>query len=99
MAKYLIMLKAKNMLPHFSEDHLKKFKSGVEAALKKGSIEGAYAKVGGGLVFVVNFPGHAELTLELRKHQITDAEVIPLVPLNKLLEAHIDYRKTGVRKV
>jgi hypothetical protein len=99
VAKYLIILKAKNMLPRFEEEHLKKFKQGVEAALKKGSIEGAYAKVGGGLVFVVNFPGNAELTLELRKHQIVDAEVIPLVPLTSLLEAHIDFRKTGVRKV
>ena len=99
MAKYLIILKTKNMLPKFGEDHLVKFKEGIEAALKKGSIEGAYAKVGGGLVFVVNFPGNAELALELRKHQITDAEVIPIVPLNKLLEAHVDFRKTGVRKV
>jgi len=97
--KYLVVMKSHGMLDKLQAKHLETFKSGIQKALKKGSIEGAYAKVGGGLVFVLNQPGHAELSLELRKNHITDAEVIPVVPLVSLLDAHIDHRKTGVAKV
>ncbi|MBL8150872.1 MAG: hypothetical protein JNN15_13180 [Blastocatellia bacterium] len=97
--RYLIILNSHEAhIPKLSDEHLEKFQSGLKAALDKGSIEGAYAKVGGGLVFITNWSGHGDLTVELRKHHIMDAEVIPLVPLASLLEAHSDYRKTGTAK-
>jgi hypothetical protein len=97
--KYLVVMKSHNVIEKLEQEHLETFKRGIEKALSKGTIEGAYAKVGGGVVLVVNQPGHAELALELRKHHITDAEVIPMVPLVALLDAHIEYRQTGVAKV
>jgi hypothetical protein len=99
MAKYLIMLKSKHVLARLEADHLQKFKDGIQAAMQRGTIEGAYAKVGGGLVLIVDSPSNAQLTVELRKNQITDAEVIPLVSLVDLLDAHIEHRQTGVVKV
>lgn len=92
---YLVMLKSKNVIAQMEPEHLEKFKSGVSAAMKKGSIACAYSRVGGGLVLIVDSPSNAQLTVELRKHSITDAEVIPLVPLSALIDAHIDHRKTG----
>jgi len=99
MAKYLIFIPSKEMLGRAPLEFVEKFKSGVEAAMERGAIEGAYAKVGGGLVFIVNSPGNEQLAVELRKNQITNAEVIPLVPLLELLVAHIDWRNTGEIKV
>jgi hypothetical protein len=95
MSDYLVMLKSKGLLAHVSESELVKFKSGVAALTAKGTIKAAYTKVGGGLVLIVESASNAALTVELRKHFITDAEIIPLVPLDAFLDAHIDYRKTG----
>lgn len=92
---YLINFQSHNFVSTLAEDHLTAFKAGIEASLKKGAIKAAYSKVGGGLVLIVDSPSNAQLTVELRKNQITDAEVVPLVPLLDLLDAHIDHRRTG----
>ncbi|WP_448203908.1 hypothetical protein [Azospirillum sp. sgz302134] len=92
---YLVSLQAKGFINQMEEEHLQAFKDGVQKAMSKGSIVGAYSKVGGGLVLVVNSPGNAELTVELRKNFIMDAEVTPLVPLLDLLDAHVEHRRTG----
>jgi hypothetical protein len=92
---YLVMMKSHNKLPTMDEEHLTAFKKGIEAAIEKGTITAAFTKVGGGIVLIVDSPSNAQLTLELRKHFITDAEVLPLVRLVDLLDAHIEHRKTG----
>ena len=95
MPLYLVSVNSSGLLPHTPDDVLHKYKKGIEGLLAKGSLKGAYAKVGGGLVFVINSPGNPQLALELRKHSITNAEVVPLVPLTAVLDAHIEFRKTG----
>jgi hypothetical protein len=76
-------------------EHLVALKKGVEGAIAKGSIKGAYAKVGGGVVLIVDSPSNGQLTVELRKHQIIDAEVVPLVNYLDLLDGHIEFKETG----
>lgn len=92
---YLVTLQSKGLLAKMEAGHIDAFKKGIEAALKKGSVKAAYSKVGGGLVLIVDSPSNAQLTVELRKSHITDAEVVPLVPLVDLLGAHLDYKATG----
>ena len=92
---YLVTLKAKNMLAKLETDQLIAFKSGMEAAKASGTVKAIYAKVGGGVVLIVDSPSNAQLTVELRKHQIMDAEVVPLVDYIDLLDGHIEFKKTG----
>lgn len=92
---YLVTLQSKGLLAKLEAEHIDSFKKGIEAALTKGTIKAAYSKVGGGLVLIVDSPSNAQLTVELRKNHITDADVVPLVPLVDLLDAHLDYKKTG----
>ena len=96
---YLVMMKSHNLVGTMPEEGLVAFKKGIEAGLNKGTIKAAYTKVGGGMVLIVDSPSNAQLALELRKHQITDAEVIPVVGLLDLLDAHIEHRKTGTAGV
>ncbi len=93
--KYIVVLKSKNMLANMEHTMLNHFKSGLEKAMEGGAIEHAYAKVGGGAILVLNSESNAALTRELRKHHITDAEVIPVVNFLDILDAHIEHRKTG----
>ena len=96
---YLVSIKAKNLLVKLEVDQLTALKKGVEEAIAKGAIKGAYAKVGGGVVLIVDSPSNASLTLELRKHQLTDSEVVPLVDYIDLLDGHIEFKNTGKAKV
>lgn len=96
---YLVMLKSHGLVAQMPEEHLDAFKNGIEAGLAKGTLKAAYARVGGGTILIVDSPNNAQLSLELRKHFITDAEVVPLIALTDLLEAHIEHRQTGQAKV
>jgi hypothetical protein len=92
---YLVTLASKNGLGKLDVAQLTGLKKGIQAAMTKGSIKGAYAKVGGGLVLVVDSPSNGQLTVDLREHQITDAEVVPLVDFINLLDGHIEFKNTG----
>lgn len=95
MSYYLVILKSKNLVAHLNEEQLKTLRHGLQKLQTKGTVKAAYSKVGGGMVFIVESPSNAQLTVELRRHFITDAEVIPLVPLDALVEAHVENRETG----
>ena len=92
---YMISLKAQNKMGCADVESLIAFKKGIEAAIAKGSMKAAFTKVGGGTIFIVDSPSNGQLTLELRKHQITDAEVTPLVEFTEVLDAHIEFKKSG----
>ncbi len=87
---YLITVPAKGFLNQLEVEHLQQFKD----ALDKSNVH-AFVKVGGGLVMIVQQPSHEHLTTELRKHQIMDADVTPLLPLTKVLEGYIEHKTTG----
>lgn len=89
---YMVSLKSPGLTSKVEAEHLVTFKKGLEAAIAKGSIKGAYTKVGGGLVLIVDAEGNGQLTLELRKHQITDAEVVPLVNFLDVIDEHIKFK-------
>lgn len=92
---YMVSLKAQNKFGSLNVETLTAFKEGMVAAIAKGGIKGAYTKVGGGTLFIIDSPSNGQLTIELRKHQITDAEVTPLVDFLDVLDAHIEFKQTG----
>ena len=96
MACYLVSFKSPVHMNAMTASQLKMFKSGIEKLQAKGSVKGAYSKVGGGqIVLILESPGNAQLALELRKHYIVDAEIVPLVPLTAEIDATSTYRTTG----
>ncbi|SFR06187.1 hypothetical protein [Poseidonocella sedimentorum] len=88
---FLIQIPAKGFLMQLEPEHLAHFREALEAS----SITAAFCRVGGGLVIIADHetPGH--LMAELRKHQILDAEVTPLVPLSSVLEGYMEHKATG----
>ena len=100
MACYLVSFKSPVQMHSMTASQLSMFKAGIERLKAKGSVIGAYSKVGGGnIVLLLESPGNAQLALELRKHYIVDAEIVPLVPLTAEIDATSSYRKTGVAAV
>jgi hypothetical protein len=97
MGYYLVTLKPSVELARLSPDELKTFKEGLKALETKGSLKAAYSKVSGGLVLILE-TDHAMLTRELRKHFITDAEVVPLIPLEAELGGYIEYMSKNESK-
>jgi hypothetical protein len=95
MPHYLVTFKSPVQMHHMSQSELARFKDGITRLHNKGSMKASYTKVGGGsIVLLLESPDNAHLALELRKHFIVDAEVVPLIPLRAEIDAHIEYRKT-----
>jgi hypothetical protein len=97
--KYLVFVKHSGNIGMLGVERVVQIKKRLHEALDKGSIVGAYAKVGGGLVLIINSPDIAHLTFELRKHHIINAEITPLVALTALLDTWISHhtdRKVAV---
>lgn len=92
---YMVSIKSPNAAHKAEAEDLIAFKKGIEAAIAKGVVKGAYTKVGGGTVMIVDSPGNGQLTHELRKHFITDAEVVPLVSFLDVLDEHIKFKNHG----
>lgn len=95
--KYLIITKPRNtMIPDkATAAHLKEAKKKLQAGMDKGIVEGCYALVSGGSVWVVNARSHGSLARALRKFGLTlvhDIEVHPIVDGHAVLDAHIDHR-------
>ena len=90
---YMVSMKASGKLGSAPLEFIEKFRSSVAEALAKGSMKAACVKVGGGMVLIVDSPSNAHLAAELRKHQIVDAEVVPVVPLVDLLDAYVEMKK------
>jgi hypothetical protein len=87
---FLVTIPAKGFLMNLTVEQLTEVKKSFESK----SIP-AYAKVGGGMVLIVDAPSPSHLMVELRKHQIMDAEVTPLVELGKVLDGYIEHKTTG----
>ena len=96
---YMVSLKSSNKLANAPVEVIEKLRKGIASALSEGHLKSACVKVGGGMVLIVDSPSNQHLTQELRKHHITDAEVVPLVPLVAFLDAHIEFKKTGTHEV
>ena len=97
MGYYLVTLNPAVHLARLDTDGLKAFQSGIKALEAKGTCKGAYSKVGGGIVLILD-TDLAKLTSELRKHFITDADVVPLVPLDAEVTGYLDYMSKNQAK-
>ncbi|WP_028604219.1 hypothetical protein [Ottowia thiooxydans] len=95
---YMVSLEPKNLLAQASAEAVRKFKAGFQAGKDKGIIKAAYSKVGGGLILIIDSPSNASLTINLREHHITDAEVVPLVDFMDVVDAYIEHKETGAVK-
>ena len=79
-----------------SVSQLEYFKAGIDRLHSKGSMKASYTKVGGGeMVLILESPSNAHLALELRKHFIVGADIVPLIPLTAEIDANIEYHTTG----
>lgn len=96
---YMISLKPQNKLMKAPVEFIEGFRKSIAESLAKGSMKAACVKVGGGMVLIVDSPSNAHLAAELRKHQIVDADVVPVVPLVELLDAYAEMKKTGKHEV
>ncbi len=69
----------------------------MHAAKASGVIEGVYALVAGGSVWIVNADSHESLARTLRKYQLSDAadvEVIPVIDAFSVLDERIEHIST-----
>jgi len=71
---------------------LQKVKSKIAEGKKSGKIVGAYAKVGGGSVFIIEAESHAALAKRLREFRVGGFDVVPLLDHSKLIDAHLQHR-------
>jgi hypothetical protein len=91
MQHYMIQIPAKGFLAKLDVEQLQTFKQ----ALASNEKVHAFSKVGGGMVIFTQMEDNQHLTVELRKHQIMDAEVTPLVPMVDVLDAYVENKQTG----
>jgi len=96
MSHFLVTFKSPVQMHSMSVSELERFKAGIARLHSKGSMKASYTKVGGGeMVLILESPSNAQLALELRKHFIVGADIVPLIPLTAEIDANIDYRTTG----
>jgi len=95
--KYLLEFAPERKGPFESAslDVLKSATDKLRGALKDGSIDVAYTKVGGGALMVVNSSSHEALGRILRNYGATDVVVTPLLDTVKVMEAYHEERAAG----
>jgi hypothetical protein len=93
--KYMITVPAKGLLSALPPEHVADFKARMQDGITNGKILSAHSKVGGGLVIITDVESHGHLIAELRKHQIMDAKVEPLVDFVEVLDAYVEHKTTG----
>jgi len=74
-------------------DQLAAAQAKLVTALKDGSLDCAYSKLGGGGFMVVNSSSHEALTKIIRGYHLTDIEVTPLIETADLLGGYEEARK------
>ncbi|WP_033921935.1 hypothetical protein [Sphingomonas sp. 37zxx] len=94
--KYMITIPAKGLLASLPVEAVSEFKSKIQESISNGRIVSAHSKVGGGLVIITDIESHGHLIAELRKHQIMDATVEPLVDFVEVLGGYVESKTTGV---
>ena len=96
----LFMVESKRLafvLNALDAEGLAAVKSKIAEGVKKGAIVGAWAKVGGGSVFIINAESHAALARRLREFHVGGFEVIPLLDHAKLIDAHMQHRADAAK--
>lgn len=93
--KYMITIPAKGFLTSLSADAVADVKGRMQEAIASGKILSAHSKVGGGLVIITDVDTHGHLIAELRKHQILDAKVEPIVDFIDVLDGYVEHKTTG----
>lgn len=93
--KYLISFAGAVPSPYstLTVDQLAAGQAKLATALKDGSVDCAYSKVGGGGFMVVNSSSHEALTRILRGYHLTDVEVTPLIATMDLLGGYAEARQ------
>jgi len=74
----------------------------MRAARENGSLEGVYALVAGGSIWVVNADSNEALARTLRKYRLSDAadvEVIPVIDAFSVLDERIEQLKAAGQHV
>ena len=84
-------------LNRLDAEGLQKVKSKMAEGVKRGAIVGAYAKVGGGSVFIVNAESHAALARRLREYRVGGFDVVPLLDHAQLIDAHLQHRADAAK--
>lgn len=93
--KYMITIPAKGFLRALSADTIADIKSRMQEQIASGKILSAHSKVAGGLVIITDVESHSHLIAELRKHQILDAKVEPIVDFVDVLDGYVEHKTTG----
>ena len=96
----LFLVESKRVMFHLNRldtEALQAVKAKVKEGIAKGSIIGAWAKVGGGSVWVVNSESHATLARKLREFGVGGFEVTPLLDHAPLIDAHIEHRAAAAK--
>ena len=91
----IFLIESKRLMFHLNRldtEALQAVKAKVKEGMDKGAILGAWAKVGGGSVWVVNAESHAALARKLREFGVGGFEVTPLLDHAPLIDAHIEHR-------
>jgi hypothetical protein len=93
--KYLIEFPPTNPFAHANPTHLAAGKARLEAALKDGSIDCFYSKVGGGGFLVANSSSHEALRRVLRTNGVVNVQITPVTHMADVIDGYIDYHKKG----
>ena len=91
----LFLIESKRMMFHLNRldaEQLQAVKDKIAEGIGKGAIVGAWAKVGGGSVWVVNAESHATLARRLREFGVGGFDVTPLLDHAPLIDAHLAHR-------
>jgi hypothetical protein len=97
----IFLIESKRMMFHLNRlgaEELQAVKAKVQEGISKGAIIGAWAKVGGGSVWVVNAESHASLAKKLREFGVGGFEVTPLLDHAPLIDAHLEHRASLTKK-
>jgi hypothetical protein len=93
--QYMITIPAKGLLTSLPVEAISEFKARLQDGITNGKILSAHSKVGGGLVIITDVESHGHLIAELRKHQIMEATVEPIVDFIEVLDGYVEHKTTG----
>jgi len=96
----IFLVESKRTMFHLNRlgpEELTAVKAKIQEGIKKGAIIGAWAKVGGGSVFIVNAESHATLARKLREFGVGGFDVTPLLDHAPLIDAHLQQRAAAAK--
>jgi hypothetical protein len=96
----VFLLESKRLYFHLNgldSEGLAAVKAKIQEGVKKGAISGAWGKVGGGSVWIVEAESHAALARRLRELGVGGWEVTPLLDHANLIDAHIAHRAAAAK--